>query len=142
MMTTPFTFEALIFLHSISLVNTSIVFKNLNRFSSYVTRSLNWCTLQKIIRAGIALIYAAGGQPFSRMVSSYLMFRRLRNVFEVFPRKEARFRPRSQANDLVEAIGAVTGKEEAAAKVWERSTGVDEELPDVTYLYLKNIQKA
>lgn len=75
-MTSSYTFKAFEFLQGVSLVNTVIFSKYLSCSGTYVKRTLAGYTLQKITKAWIALAYAAGMRPFSRMVSSYLIFNR------------------------------------------------------------------
>lgn len=70
------------------------------------------------------------------MVFSYLMSNRMQNRFEVFSRRNISFASKLQDDAFAEATGAVSQKEELAAKVQDRSTAVREALRYVTYLYL------
>lgn len=67
-MTSPSTLEALIFSHGITLINSSIVTKTLNCTSTYVMRRLIAYTVQKILKAWIALPHAAKMRPFPKIL--------------------------------------------------------------------------
>lgn len=82
--------------------------------------------MQRITRAWTSLAHGAEIRPFFEMVSSYLIFNRTRNIFEVLSMKEDGYVPRAQANDLAETSGTVSNREEVAVEVCDRSAVVNE----------------
>lgn len=109
-MASPSKFEAHIFLHGISLVNTTIFSEMLSSSCTYVKEMIIRNTVQEITRAWIGLAHVTGTQPFSRMFTSYLTFNRTQNVFVVLSGEKNGFAPRSQAYDFAEATGPVREK--------------------------------
>lgn len=74
-------------------------------------------TLQKITKTCTEQADAARMQPFSNMVSSYLIFNPTGIIFEVLSRKDDGYASRSHVNDLAETTGPVSKKDEVTAEV-------------------------
>lgn len=77
------TFEVLGLLNGMSMVNTSVVSKQCSCSGTYVTGTLIRYTVQMIMKACIALGYAIGMQPFSEIVTPYLIFSSNRNISRI-----------------------------------------------------------
>lgn len=73
---------------------------------------------------------------FFKTASSYLMFNRTKNVFQVIYRKNVGSVPVLQTSDLPKATVPMSQKEEVATKVCNVSGVVNKALRYVTFLYL------
>lgn len=77
-------FEAVAFLHVISLNNTSTVSKEIQCSYTYVAGSLIWYTVRKTTKTCNDLAHDAGMRPFLKMVAPCLTFNRTRNVLRSY----------------------------------------------------------
>lgn len=90
-MSSPSTFEALSFLHSVLLFNTSNYTRTSNCSSTYRKWTVAGCTAQKFTKAWILIAWVTGMRPFSKMALPYFLFICCRILFDGFSRKEHGF---------------------------------------------------
>lgn len=115
-MTSPSTFEELVFLRGISPLNTSIITKQSGCVCTCVTGMLIRYTVQKIAQTWISPAHATGIRMFSKIILSYLM-KRFGNLFEVFSRKGDGYAAITQASVLAKPTGTVNKKANVAAEL-------------------------